>query len=164
MARKPVFDDCMLCGECPCVCKKVVKKVTKKAATKKAPAAPKVVEETPEPAPEPAPVVTTPVDVPRAPRPDPRATMRAQAGRSRTVPAPAPAASAPKQTNQIIKHVPQTTGDIVIDDAIRLLGSILHPEEKARYADLLWSERSHAVRALRWRQRREEVLGAHNMA
>lgn len=159
MARKPVFDDCMLCGECPCVCKKPAKKVAKKAAAKKAPAAPKVVEEVPEPTPAPAPVAVTPVDTPAPPRPDPRAAMRAQAGRSRTAPPPAQAAAPPKQGNQIVKHVPQTTGDVVIDDAIRLLGSILHPAEKAKYSDLLWSERSQSLRAFKWRQRHKEVLG-----
>lgn len=169
MARKPVFDTCMLCGECPCLCKRPAKKAAAKKAAPVVKAEPKCswCTEEERQAGMPcacqdsgniAPVSPAPVDVPRAPRPDPRAAMRAQVGRSRSVPPPAAVASAPRQANKIVNYVPHTTGDVVIDDAIRCLGSILHADEKARYSDLLWSERSNSLRAAQWRNRRREVL------
>lgn len=171
MARKPVFDTCMLCGECPCNCKKPAKKVVTKKVIAKAPepehncgwctaeeyaaGMPCACRNDLEPTPLPAP----PVDVPARPKADPRAAMRAHAGRSASIPPAQPPTPVVSKTNKIVHYVPQTSGDPVIDDAIRLLASVMAPEEKSRWADLLWSERAHSARAFQWRQRHKEVLG-----
>ncbi len=148
LARKPVFDDCMLCGECPCTCKRPPKKVAAKKPPKKAATPVPAVAEAPEVAPPVTPVTPTVTPTPPAPRPDPRAAMRAAAARGRAVTPSAQTAPA------AASHVTDT----VMEDAIRALAPILHHVEKVAHRHVLAANKASAERAAAWRERRRQVV------
>lgn len=135
MARRPVFESCMLCGELPCVCIKAPKA---KAAPKprKAPAKP-----TPQVEEPPAPVAALSDDPPMPPTTRKAAVRAAMRAHVRGVEAP-PAAP-----------VPVLVSDPVMDDAIRALAPILHPIERRAYDAVLNAPSSIQSRAAAWREK-----------
>lgn len=159
LARKPVFDVCMLCDECPCSCKKATKKAAPKRAAKKAPSPTPVVEEAPEDVSPVVPVTPAPDEPTPAPRPSPLAAMRAAAGRARPV---TPRVPDPAPITKIMSGHAPSSDDHVMDDAIRALAPLLHPAEKRTHAKVLCANSSMAQRAAAWQHRRREALDGYS--
>lgn len=155
MARRPVFESCMFCGQLPCACikapkAKAVPKPRKTAAPKPEPftGPPKCSWCTPEERAAgmpcacnaPAPVAALPDDPPMPPptrKAAVRAAMRAH------VSSPAPVAPAPEPV----------ISDPVMEDAIRALAPILHPVERRRHDAVLNSPSAVRQRAAAWRNK-----------
>lgn len=135
MARRPVFESCMLCGELPCVCIKAPKA---KAAPRPRKSPAKVTPQVEEP---PAPVAALPDDPPVTPPSRKAAVRAAMRAHVRGVEAPPTAPSAPLDA------------DPVMEDAIRALAPILHPIERRAYDAVLNAPSSIQSRAAAWREK-----------
>lgn len=135
MARRPVFESCMFCGQLPCACIKAPKaKAAPKPRKSPAKAVPKV-EEPPVPS---APLSDDPPVPTRSRRAGARAAMRAH------VSSPAPVVPAP---------VVPVEADPIMEDAIRALAPILHPIERRTHDAILTTPSSIQSRAAAWRDK-----------
>lgn len=167
MSRRNAMDVCLLCEESPCRCGKPPKPEKPARPKKPRAAKPKAEPATepkcnwcteeeraagmkcaclpdgkPYPKPdEPAPAEPHPLDTPPPVKASARAAMKAAATR----------AGATRR--------PVTASDPVMDDAIRALDSIMHPDERSKYRMVLSRPRSVTVRATAWIQRRVNRRG-----
>jgi hypothetical protein len=126
----------MFCGDEPC---------DMHAPKEKAPPKPRKRAPKAEPAvAEPAPVVVPVPDDPPVPAVNRRADLHA-AMRARVKPSASPVAA------------PSAASDAVMDDAIRALAPILHPDEVRNRREILSRPRTIEVRAAAWRERRRSI-------
>ena len=135
MARKAALDSCMFCADEPCAMHAPKEKVAPKPRKKAVKAAPVVAA----PAPVAAPVPDDP-PMPAAPR---KAAVRA-AMRAHVKPS-------------TVTTMGSAASDHIMDDAIRALVPILHPDETHKHRVMLSQPRTVEVRAAAWRERRRGI-------
>lgn len=123
MARAKRLDPCMFCGEAPCVCNKKTK------------ARPRV------------------KDKPEAKRPSPKASEPEPEKRSSVFAAMKALAKPVVQGTSHHGEPERSAPSGSLDDAIRALAPILHPQEKARYQSVLNTQPSLQERREAWKKK-----------